>query len=364
MLKTKSSATQVDNLPTKLSYPTEPKEYVHWLIRRLREYNKNAHRQIFTLIENVEIDRVHEIYLRTLEVEKAGGLLTMDGERRRTIGGVFFVLVREMLPPELVDDVFLYSWGTAHQQRRQQREQELNWSERSSIIACIQQQGTIDEMKVTLTGRPDEVIQNGSTVILQMTHTLDYKHVKYPIGTPEAVLPPMVCTIYLAEKMWKKVEPELANSDKKLTVNGVCHFDPETQTMAVIVEDARIEKVKASKVPATSPDKEAAQAPQFTKKPVTATEPAPKTKKPVEPKRAKQPALEVPAAKPLPSLKLPDNVPTDVAVKVQELHAAIGKFHEKIANLKAANQTAGIKMTERLLESTKQQLEKLLSPYK
>jgi hypothetical protein len=339
------------NMP---SHPTEPKAYARWLIKRLNEQGKGAHRQIYGLVENADIALLHQVYQRTLEVEAAGGLMTPDGRRRRTIGGVFFFLVREALPSEVVEKIFLKSWDAIHQQRRQLRDQELNWSQRHNMLNHIQQQGTIDNMKVTLTGRPGDAVQSGNTMVMQLTHTLEYKHLKFPIGTPEATFSPVVYTVYLAEKLWKKVEAELANPDNLLTFIGVCQFDAETQTMAVLAEHVQVEKAwqpKDDSTPATKPEKKAKQS-------VTPSEAVPKAKKPAEPKQAKQ------STAPVPSLKVPDSVPADVAAKAQDLHAAIGKFHEKIANLKAANQTAGIKMTERLLENTKQQLEKLLSPYK
>ena len=347
------------------TYPTEPKAYARWLMKRLNEQSKGSHRQLYSLVESVNIALLHQVYQRTLEVEAAGGVMTGDGKRRRTIGGVFFFLVRKAIPPELVEKIFLQPWDVAHQERRDERQQELKWSERCNLITRIQQQGTIDDMKVTLTGRPGDVIQSGNTMVMQMTHTLEYKHMKFPIGTPEAVLPPVVYTVYIAEKMWKKVEPELANPDNHLTFTGVCQFDTETQTMTVIAEAVKVEKVWQPTEQSTlevSPEKKVVETPKpaKTKKLVEASEAAPKVKKLVEPKK---PAATI-TVKPLPSLKLPQGVPADVAAKAQELHAAIGKFHEKIANLNASKQTAGIKMTERLLQNTQKQLEKLLSPYK
>ena len=47
------------------------------------------------------IGEMQAVYQRTLEVEAAGGMLTVRGNRRRTPGGVFFFLVRQRRTAEL-----------------------------------------------------------------------------------------------------------------------------------------------------------------------------------------------------------------------------------------------------------------------
>lgn len=296
------------------------------------------------------MNELHAIYERTLEIENEGGLMTADGTRRRTFGGTFFYLARTMLPKDISDAVFQTPWGKDYSKRQKQREQTMDWSNRADNLTRTNEKGTIEDMRVTLTGNPDEIVKDGTTVIVQMCHHFDYNHKQFPIGTPEAVLPPVVYAVYMAEKMWKKVQKDLAKPNRVLHINGVCHFDAETQTMAVLAEHVKTEKMKKPVKRGESEEQE--QKPKAEKK----------KSEPALLKEEAQPANEVPAL-PVTPLVLPDGVPDDVAIKAQELHTAITKFEEKIANIKAKKQTSGLKMTERLLKNAETQLATLLKPY-
>ena len=50
--------------------------------------------------------RANELLAATLDLETDGGLLTADGSRRRTPGGVFFTLVKQMVPREMYRAIF------------------------------------------------------------------------------------------------------------------------------------------------------------------------------------------------------------------------------------------------------------------
>ncbi|HZG68152.1 MAG TPA: phosphorylated adapter RNA export RNA-binding domain-containing protein, partial [Herpetosiphonaceae bacterium] len=51
--------------------------------------------QVGRVVQVLGIERAQAIYEQTLEVEAAGGMMLPDGSRRRTLGGVFFKLVRD-----------------------------------------------------------------------------------------------------------------------------------------------------------------------------------------------------------------------------------------------------------------------------
>ena len=50
--------------------------------------------------------RANELLAATLDLETDGGLMTADGSRRRTPGGVFFTLVKQMVPREMYRAIF------------------------------------------------------------------------------------------------------------------------------------------------------------------------------------------------------------------------------------------------------------------
>ena len=50
--------------------------------------------------------RANELLAATLDLETDGGLLTADGSRRRTPGGVFFTLVKRLVPRDMYRAIF------------------------------------------------------------------------------------------------------------------------------------------------------------------------------------------------------------------------------------------------------------------
>lgn len=68
---------------------------------QLNEEDKQAISQIKRLVKKVGEEKTRAILAQTLEKEAQGGMLTLDGSRRRTVGGVFFYLARgEITAPE------------------------------------------------------------------------------------------------------------------------------------------------------------------------------------------------------------------------------------------------------------------------
>lgn len=63
--------------------------------------NPQAYYMIRRIIETLGKECVFGLLRRTLEVENAGGMQTLKGSRRRTIGGVFFHLAKAEYPEEL-----------------------------------------------------------------------------------------------------------------------------------------------------------------------------------------------------------------------------------------------------------------------
>ena len=70
---------------------------------RIREMARSLHEPkvglLQRLADKIGMEKMEEFYQRTLELEAAGGMPTANGKRRRTAGGVFFQLTREILTP-------------------------------------------------------------------------------------------------------------------------------------------------------------------------------------------------------------------------------------------------------------------------
>lgn len=98
------------------------KKAANKIIKKLGEKNGKAHGQIYRLVEHGGIDFVEELLRDTLEIEEQGGLMTLDGKRRRTIGGVFLHLAKQRVPEEYMQIIF-------HPPRKKQSEDNANNSD-------------------------------------------------------------------------------------------------------------------------------------------------------------------------------------------------------------------------------------------
>ncbi len=74
---------------------------VQQIVEELQENEKVPLRQIESMIRFCGIQYVQALLDETLELEASEGLMTSDGARRRTRGGVFFYLARYRMSPAL-----------------------------------------------------------------------------------------------------------------------------------------------------------------------------------------------------------------------------------------------------------------------
>lgn len=76
----------------------------------LKEEEGQAREKIAAIVERCGLDFAQDIFEQTFAVEAQGGLMVRDGSRRRTVGGVFFYLVKDRLKREKrysdLDDLF------------------------------------------------------------------------------------------------------------------------------------------------------------------------------------------------------------------------------------------------------------------
>lgn len=78
------------------------------IMRRLKERDLNVRMRIYHIIKRCGLEFAQEILAETKKVQANGGLMTQDGSRRRTRGGVYFHLVRSRLSPEDERAIFRY----------------------------------------------------------------------------------------------------------------------------------------------------------------------------------------------------------------------------------------------------------------
>ena len=166
------------------------------------------------------IAEMQALYQRTLEVEAAGGILTVRGNRRRTPGGVFFFLARQGLSPEQEQAIFGDLTANPMQpkakaQPKARPEPPTAEQVRGLLATAIKvpaaQKGAA-VMKATVIGRPKQIKKLESCVMVVLG-------LKRPPVMPPG-LPPIPDTsnatiaVFIAEKQWPRVEQALRADPK------------------------------------------------------------------------------------------------------------------------------------------------------
>ena len=183
----------------------------------LQEPNRPLLTQVLRVLGQ---DRCAAILADTLTCEATGGMLTKDGRRRRTPGGVFFQLVKERATPQERRRLFPRP-APQHSQRQPKAPAALTWDEARSLMQTLATEppGEARTMKLTLIGRPGKVETRGQAVVFRMQG-------KPPGPLPKGLPPvptqaPLTWNVMVALRQWNRVKDSLAaNQDDQLIIEG------------------------------------------------------------------------------------------------------------------------------------------------
>ena len=241
------------------------------IIKALNESDEAPRRQVNNIIRFCGSEFAEQMLQETLKVEADGGMMTENGKRQRTIGGVFFYLARGKMPDEQRSLVFPRSRREQSQKRKwfYPNRPEFIWSQRGELLQRLlnlKKHGRVRDMRVKLTGRPGHYEKLQEVVVLSMKYEGTIP--SFPAGVPPMPDTPTIYTVYVGYGQWNKVEKLLKDTSKMLEIEGICAFDPEINGIAVFATAVSMKKIKTKK-----------EAPKA----------APNTLKQVEVKKAKQP---------------------------------------------------------------------------
>ena len=155
----------------------------------------------------------------TMQVESGGGMMTNDGQQRRSPGGVYFKLVKLQTASKERQAIFGPAWGAAP------KPEPVTWedSQQLSNEALESEKGEVDTVKVTIIGRPGRGIEKGNVVITSMQNS---KAPALPKGLPKPPEDPTTYVIYIAMKQWAKIKDSVLNNpNDKLIIDGYPRFD-------------------------------------------------------------------------------------------------------------------------------------------
>ena len=329
---------------------------------QLGETQHLPRKRIADVIRHAGVDFARQAVVDATEVEASGGMLTKNGKRRRTYGGVFFYLVKQRLTPEMRKTIFPYRPFKNQNKTSPSTPAypSFVWAERLATLSpLLNNQGEVNSVKVTLIGRPGPVEHRRDLVITTMSHT--HKSATLPRGVPNPPSTPTIYTVYIASKQWAKVEDALNNPEDSLIIEGTCAYDAEIGAVAVFTTNVTSKQLEAKKRQQKQAQEAAAgggSAPVAQKSPQSAPKPSPTVAK-------APPPPPPPVLPPAPVPVIPPGAPADVAQKLTELHASANVFRQKIAALEAKpeGQRFGLEMTQRLLTNVEGEIRTLEQQY-
>jgi hypothetical protein len=225
--------------------------------------------QIGRIIERVGPEVAQAFADEAVALAAAGSMLTPDGIPR-TVGGIFFFLVRQRVDPALTKEIFLRPATLRSMQQEQRRlnpdapqppkpprqaasttspESALptfQWTDKAAIYTALRtEKGRVQTVKITLIGRPGHVVEKQNLVITMMSQM--QAPASFPKGVPQPPATPTDYTIYIAAKQWQKVAEAMKNPEDKLIVEGFAAFDPALEGMAVFVTNTTTKLLQQQK---------------------------------------------------------------------------------------------------------------------
>ncbi len=225
---------------------TELKEPNIWLIRSIGGM--------------LGMEAVEELFQRTLEIEAAGGMMTKEGDRRRTTGGVFFLLARDRMTSRQRRKVF----GLPPRPLNTKKERKPSPPptppkpkpaaiDLAQAVALLKATLSIDPqkrgtavMKTTIIGRPKQIKKLGECTLVVLGQ-------KAPPAMPKG-LPPVPDTskatiaVFIANKQWEKAEAALKADEKdEIIVEGYPVNDPKNQLTGIWAQSCTTKGIQRAK---------------------------------------------------------------------------------------------------------------------
>jgi hypothetical protein len=202
----------------------DPQKVKTYTAEILQETEEKPISQIEQIIATINSKKAIKLLIKTLNIEGNGGLVTYNGARRRTLGGIYFFLAQRWVEPKYRPQIWPELFpGQAS----------INWADRIPLIKeAVKEVGQANIPRLILIGRPGKVIEKGKVVLTTMQPKPQPKSL--PKGLP--MLPEEPTTpyiLYIGSKQWRKVKDSLSNKEDELIVEGYPAFNPQLKAITV-----------------------------------------------------------------------------------------------------------------------------------
>jgi hypothetical protein len=194
------------------------------LAETLSERDPTPLKQIRRILQTLGAERTQAFVAQALDIEAAGGMLLPDGSRKRTLGGVFFRLVRDQVSEEERRSIWPYQ--TWHQRKQCEQGQAapipqlppFQWEQADEVMTALSKHpGEATTVKVTIVGRPGEIVERQGVIILALKSTVAPS---LPKGLPAPPAQPTNYLVFVSQKQWRKVADPIKNPQDKLILEG------------------------------------------------------------------------------------------------------------------------------------------------
>jgi cold shock CspA family protein len=199
------------------------------------------------------------------QIEAAGGMLLPDGSRRRTIGGVFFTIARDQLPPERREAIFP-PFKPRRKPKPPRPEGEpppppaapalapITWADRLPLIAALASaSGKATTVKVTIIGRPSRVDEQAQFTLLTLTHSGPLPAMPKGVPVP-SIVPATTYAVYIGKKQWKQVAEAIKHPEDALIIEGTQIYDAEAKAITVFATKTTTKLLQQALRQPKSPD--------------------------------------------------------------------------------------------------------------
>ncbi len=207
------------------------------------ELNESLLWLLENVVETLGAARADDLLHQTQAIEAAGGWMTAAGDRRRTPGGVFLVLLKQQASAEELARILTGGPKTKPSPTPDEISPPplvpLTWEEaRSEIAQLIKEPLEKASVKVTIVGRPTQVSKTKSCVVVALKGS---RPPSLPKGLP---LAPdgsdFSYAVFISLKHWAKVAPVMAqDKDERLLVEGYPIFDPKRGVTVILAQSVR-----------------------------------------------------------------------------------------------------------------------------
>ncbi len=219
---------------------------------QLGETEPEPTRQIARALRVLGTERVRALVDQALEVEAAGGMMLPDGSRRRTVGGVFFHLVRSGISKQEMRAIFWLGPTTsatstpATPGTSADAPPPFDWATFSAAATeAMSDVGEATTVKLTVIGRPGKIVERGDVVLVALRSE---KAPSLPKGVPAPASPTTDYMALVGRKQWGKVAEALAaDPADKVIVEGYPTVRSDFVGITVHVTSATTTGIQAAK---------------------------------------------------------------------------------------------------------------------